>query len=181
MWIEHAELQSKRPDLANQYANCFYSCRFCNQARGTKPSLDDQQVLLLNPCMVPWGYHFERVADELQVRGESPNAAYTLDAYDLNEPRKVRMRRKRRTTLHDLLDLVTQRPPWHDRLLTRAIETGDPTLVDDAEEAWKLFRLAYKDLESFAPIPEDASEHCACEHTHHHSLPEALAEQIIQV
>jgi hypothetical protein len=181
MWIEHAELQSRRPDLANQYTNCFYSCRFCNQARGTKPSLIDYQVLLLNPCMVPWEFHFKRVDDELQVRYEDRNAAYTLEAYDLNEPRKVRMRKKRRTALHERLDLVTQSRPLHNRLLERAQETGDPTLVDDAKDAWDFFCLAYEDLKSFGGIPEDVSDRCACEHSQHHSLPEVLAEQMIRL
>ena len=78
-----------------------------------------------------------------------------------------------------IIALVNQKPPLYDRLLTRAAETGDPTLVDDAQEAWEYFRLAYKDLETFSPIPEDARD-CACGHTQHHSLPEVLAEQILQ-
>jgi hypothetical protein len=181
MWIEHAELQSERPDLANQYENCFYSCRFCNQARGARPSINKQLHQLLTPCAYPWRDLFDLVADEIQVRGKRPDASYTLEAYDLNEPRKVRMRRKRRTTLRERIDVVTESRPLHDRLLARARDTGDPTLVEDALEAWKHFHRAWRDLETFVAIPEDVNDHCACGHQRHHSLPEVLAEQTIKV
>jgi hypothetical protein len=181
MWIEHAELKSERPDLVSQYENCLYSCRFCNQARGTQPSVNEQRLRLLNPCLDPWREHFELVADEIQVRGESRDASYTLKAYDLNDPRKTRMRGKRHRTLRERLDMVTECQPLHRRLMARARDTGDPTLVDDASEAWEYFRRACRDLESFFAIPEDVSEHCTCGHQRHHSLPEVLAKQTIQM
>ena len=180
MWIEHAELESQKPDLANQYDNCFYCCRFCLQARGKRPMVNKQGQRLLNPCSDSWLDHFELVADEIQVRGEDQDAAYTLETYDLNDHRKIRMRRKRRTALRERLDLVTQSRPLYYRLLARAREIGDPTLVDDAYEAWTYLREAYKDLESFVAIPKDVNAYCACESQLHY-LPEVLAEQTIRL
>lgn len=181
MWIEHAELQSQEPGLAAQYENCFYSCRFCNEARGTSPRSDDG-VRLLNPCEDSWRDHFDLVDGELRVRGESADAAYTLRLYDLNDPRKMRMRGLRREVIRESLDVVREIRAWHDRLLERAKETGDETLVDEAELAWKIFSLARLNLERFTPIPEDASSTCTCRpQLSQHSLPEVLAEQTIRI
>ena len=177
MWIEHWALRSQEPALINSYENCFYTCRFCNEARGSSPLIDKQQRRLLNPCLVPWRDHFRLDMDQMYIHGDSNDAVYTYETYDLNDPRKVRMRRKRRESLSEHLDVVTESKTLHDKLLQLARDTGDPTLVDDAEETWNHFNYAYKDLERFSPIPEDASSNCVC--GQHHYLPEVLEEQIL--
>lgn len=181
MWIEHGALRSQAPDLANEYENCFYSCRFCNEARGSHPLVDEQQRRLLNPCEVGWRDHFELDGEVIRVRGEHSDAMHTHETYDLNDPRKVRMRRKRRKALSERLDVYSETKPLHDRLMQRARDTGDHTLVDDARIAWDNFRYACEDLLRFLPIPEDASRRCSCGNTQHHSLPEVLEEQLIAV
>lgn len=178
MWIEHGVLRSETPERINDYENCFYSCRFCNEARGTKPAVGDGHRLLC-PCQDAWRDHFALDGDEIRVRGESENAVYTNQAYDLNDPRKVRMRRARRRTLAERFAVVTEQPRLHDRLIELAVETGDPSWVDDAERLWNQFEDAFEDLMGFSPIPEDADASCTCGHTDHHSIPEVLDEQTI--
>jgi hypothetical protein len=181
MWIEHGTLRSQAPELANDYENCFYSCRFCNQARSSRPHIDEQQRRLLNPCEVSWQEHFDLDGVMIRVRGDHADATYTHETYDLNDPRKVRMRGRRRKTLSEMLAVISETKPLHDRLLQRALDTGDSTFVDDARIAWDNFRYACEDLLRFLPIPEDASRRCSCGHTQHHSLPEVLEEQLILV
>lgn len=181
MWVEHMELQSKKPKLANDYDNCVYACRFCNQARGTKPRMDALQRRLLNPCHTAWEQHFDLFEDEILLRKDDGDTVYTLDTYDLNDPRKVRMRRKRRTVLSERLDVMTHARPLHDRLIQRAKDTGDATLVDEAELAYKQFLQSSYDLLRFLPIPDDAKPSCTCKPPQHHTLPEVLQEQILQV
>lgn len=182
MWTEHGALRSQAPELAHEYENCFYSCRFCNEARGTHPLVDEQQRRLLNPCKASWREYFELAEDDaIRVKGEHADAIYTYETYDLNDPRKVRMRRKRRRALGERLDLFFETRPLHDRLMQRAQDTGDPTFVDDARIAWENFRYACEDLLRFLPIPEDASRRCACGPTQPYSLPEVLEEQLISV
>jgi len=65
----------------------------------------------------------------------------------------------------------------HERLMQRALDTGDPTLIDDAMLAWKHFIYAYEDLLRFQAIPEDANPLCACDVQN--SLPEVLEEQLM--
>ncbi len=40
MSTEHRVLRSVDPSGADDYANCYYACRFCNEARGTAPLED---------------------------------------------------------------------------------------------------------------------------------------------
>jgi hypothetical protein len=181
MQIEHHVPRSQAPEVANEYTNSFYICRFCNEARGAASLVSHDGRRLLNPCEIAWQECFELDGDEIRVVGGNPDAIYTLDVYDLNDPRKVRMRRKRRQTLSELVDVVTKARPLRDRLLQRAVETGDPTLVDDARTMWKNLLYARKDLLRFVPIPEDASPSCACGHNRHHTLPEVLEEQLLTI
>ena len=181
MWVEHVELRSEKPELANDYDNCVYACRFCNQARGAKPRIDGQHRRLLNPCHTAWGQHFNLLDDEIRLLDNEGDAIYTLTTYDLNDLRKVRMRRKRRTVLSERLEVVNQARPLHDRLMQRARDTGDPTLVDDAELAYSQFLQASNDLLRFLPIPDDAKQSCTCKPPQHYTLPEVLQEQILLV
>lgn len=179
--MEHGALRSQAPELADEYENCFYSCRFCNEARGSQPLVDDQRKRLLNPCEAAWGEHFELTEDEIRVKEDIPDAAHTHAVYDLNDPRKVRMRRKRRNVISERLEILSETRPLHDRLMQKAQKTGDPTLVDDAILAWENFRRACDDLLRFLPVPEDASRRCLCRHTRHHALPEVLEEQLVAI
>lgn len=181
MWIEHRAPRSRAPESVHEYENCFYSCRFCNEARGVRPVIDSKGRRLLNPCEVAWRELFELDEDEIRVVGNDPNAAYTQEAYDLNDRRKVRMRRKRRLVLGERLDLYTQTAALHDRLMQRARDTGDPTWVEDAQIAWENFLAAGEDLLRFVPVPADAAPRCACVEALHHTLPEVLEEQLLSI
>lgn len=181
MWVEHVELRSKQPELANDYENCLYACRFCNQARGSKPLVDSQRRHLLNPCHAAWGEHFDLNEDRIELRDDNGDTDYTFHTYDLNDVRKVRMRGKRRTVLSERLDVVTQTQPLHDRLMQRARNTADKSWVHDAELAYRQFRQACNDLIRFCPIPDDANRSCTCDTPQHQTLPEVLQEQLLLI
>jgi hypothetical protein len=97
MSIEHGELASAAPSRVNAYENCFYACRYCNQAREVKPLIDGQMRRLLNPCQHAWEEFFVLDGHEVRARADSPDAVYTIAAYRLNDARKrVRRRSGRR-------------------------------------------------------------------------------------
>lgn len=82
-WIEHLEPQHRAPELRNVYENCAYACRFCNNIRRTKPSVNASGARLLNPWRDAWGAHFRLREDRLEPihDGEAGrDANYTLHA-----------------------------------------------------------------------------------------------------
>lgn len=176
-WVEHHVPKSRLESGRNHYENCFYSCRFCNSAHGALPVVDPEGNRLLDPCRVAWGAFFELRDDELRPRDEG-DAAYTHRTYDLDEPRKMKLRKARRETLAAMNACLSQGRQVHDRLLERARDTADSSLVDLAQEAWELFELAGRQREHLVGIPQDADLVCACGHDRNCSLPEVLFEQL---
>lgn len=172
-WIEHHVPKSHEEGGRNQYENCFYSCRFCNSAHGALPVTDAEGRRLLDPCRVAWRDFFELRGDELQPRDEG-DAAYTYLTYDLDDLRKVTLRRKRRETLTEVYGYLSKGRDLHDRVLERARDDADPSLVDLAREMWGLFEQAAGQRERFAAIPAGAPS-CPCGPS---SLPETLSEQL---
>lgn len=178
--IEHAEPMSTHEELKSVYDNCFYSCRFCIISRGKAPVVDGQRRRLLNPCRDVWGEFFELRGDEIQPRRrDDSDAHYTLQVYDLNDPRKVAMRKHRRETIEECRRIVNEVQLHHDRALSRARDTGDPEMVDLARVLWQSLRSAYEDLERYVPVPLDADQVCRCGRTDHLSIPKVLEEQTI--
>jgi len=179
MWVEHFVPVSRSNARRNLYTNCFYACKFCNSARGNAPVADGQGPRLLNPCRDIWNRAFTLKDDEIRPLGNNPDAVYTCDTYDLNDPRKVTMRRSRREILTERLTVVKRGPRLHDRMMRRAVKSGDPTFVDDAKALWQGYKLAFADLERFTPIPHDADPRCRCGQARHRTLPRALKEQLV--
>lgn len=170
MSIEHFIPVHSAEVSGNQYENCFYTCRFCNLSRGSLPVVNAQGLRILNPCEVAWGDFFELRGDEILPR-DSADATYTHEIYDLNDPRKVALRRTRRENLTTVQAYLSES---HD-LLERAFENADPSMVDLAQELWRLANMAAKQRAQFAAVPVDAAE-CSCGAA---SLPEAFAEQLL--
>lgn len=180
--IEHRVPVSRDRSRRNDYSNCYYACRFCNIARGNRPIVDAWEHRLLDPCQDAWRDYFKLEADELSARGEYyADALHTLFSYDLNDERKVEMRRSRRETITECLDIVNRYDELQDRLLDLLRQKLDSTLLALSKELWGRFRDAYEDLERFSSVPEHADPACACGHDRHHSLPEVLQEQTIKV
>jgi hypothetical protein len=192
MTIEHfspasaANSPAEVEALVNDYRNCFYACRYCNGSRNAAPEVDRRGRKLLNPCSHAWGEHFILSDDDrlLPVPGDL-DAEYTAEAYDLNEARKLEMRRSRRQRTDESLALIDQGPGLLDALLASSMRLGpgarSAALLMAAESLRKAMLNAEQSLMRHAAIPEDADIECRCGHGDNLSLPPALEEQTIDI
>ena len=145
------------------YVNCLYVCRFCNRARGATPNVAlSRDSRLLNPCRDVWAEHFRVAGDEIEVQEGSADAAYTRDVYHLNDRRKVERRRHRRETIAECLDMLERGGAVIGRLLEEATVRYASDLVDEARFIEDALRMAWRDLQMFEVVPQDAPAHCAC-------------------
>jgi hypothetical protein len=181
MWIEHHVAQSEDPALADSYENCFYSCRFCNQARSNTPRRAGSRRLL-EPCAVPWGTHFTQHEEFLNPR--DPDAEYTEQVYDLNEPRRLTLRRARAGRLAEAFRVLRELPRRVSKLTQVAgmlsPEQGQE-LLDAAEDSRRLVEKAHQQLRRYRAIPVSASARCRCGTQDQCTLPAFLATQLLSV
>ena len=176
--VEHYALQSTSPEQAGTYANCFYACRFCNGSRSTRAA-ENGDAHLLDPCAATWASHFQLTNFELRPGDGDASAAYTHSVYDMDDPRKVQMRRDRFEAIEGALHLVSQVPALEAELLKLATGLGPSdakTLVDAAQELRRQLRCAFDDLARYAPVPRDADRPCSCSILEH-ALPQFLSDQ----
>lgn len=175
MSIEHLEPQARAPHLINEYANCAYACRFCNNVRRAQPSVHPSGARLLHPWRDAWGAHFRLHQDRLEPVHEGAagrDARYTIDVYRLNHERKVKMRWLRRKELECYLGLFE-----HDLAELRAIAAQQTSIVEKRKiAAWigrlrESRRLARDELARRRAIPVDAPARCRCGNGDHHALP----------
>ncbi|MCP3959108.1 MAG: HNH endonuclease [bacterium] len=165
----------------NLYPNCFYICRFCNRARSAAANVDPEDGRrLLSPTSSVWAEHFVVAGDEIEAREGSDDAAYTRDAYDLNDHRKAARRRYRREAIDECLAMVRESGSICRRLLEDAVATHKPELVDAAKAIEAGLRRAWRDLEVFEVVPPDAPSRCACD-VEAPSIPRLLEEQSIEI
>jgi hypothetical protein len=181
-WIEHFLPASLDPGKINQYENCFYACLFCNRSRGIAPPQDEAGRKLIDPCSQVWAERFFPTDDDLLLpdRGD-PDAVYTAEAYDLNDPRKVRRRRLRRERLAEWL-AVLKEGPRQVRSLIALAETvfslsESAFLLETAASLRNGILRAASEIQRYAAVPADADDVCRCEREEHHELPEWLATQ----
>lgn len=180
--VEHFVPCTTDPKLVNDYANCFYACRFCNLDRASQANVDPERGgRLLNPCNQMWAQCFERAGDELRPRDQDPDARYTHQIYNLDHPRKVSMRRFRRETLEAYLAVLQQGPPLYDRLMSRAIETAEPALISEAECLASYIQKAHDFLILYSIIPEDRRCPCSCGDAALCEIPEMLRAQALSL
>ncbi len=180
--VEHFVPVSYDEAAANEYRNCFYACRYCNQDRAARANVDPQSGgRLLNPCHVSWEDHFTVADDKMTPRDDDLDGLYTSQAYNLDHPRKVRMRRLRRKAVRELLQLLRKGRELHASLLERAVAEEDPALIEEARLLALFLRRAIEDLERFKVIPEDAKRPCICSDETLCTLPPVLDEQVIEV
>lgn len=123
--------------------------------------------------------------DSLQPFLGDLDAEYTAEVYDLNDVRKLAMRRSRRERMDEILALIDQGPGLLDDLLSNSIEQGtgarSAQLLLAAENLRKAMLRAEQSLMRHVAIPEDVGTECRCGHSQHHSLPPALEEQTIDI
>ncbi len=180
--IEHFVPVSYDEAAANEYRNCFYACRYCNQDRATRANVDSESgSRLLNPCHDPWQDHFRAADGRVTPRDDDPDGLYTYRVYNLDHPRKVRMRRLREKAIRELLQLLVKGRALHVRLLERAAAEADPALIEEARLLAIFLRRAGEDLERFEVIPHDARRPCICSDEALCTLPQVLDEQVIEM
>lgn len=185
-WIEHFQPTSLAPDRINEYENCFYTCLFCNRSRAAAPPEDVEGRKLINPVSHVWAEHFFPSSDGRLLPAEAdPDAAYTAETYDLDDPRKVRARRLRRERLSETLALLRDGPHRVAALLARseqAISAEESReLVEAAETLRDWILRASSELGRYALIPFDADGTCRCGRTDHHTPPAWLADQGLEI
>jgi hypothetical protein len=191
MTIEHIEPQSTAVERANEYQNCLYLCRYCNTSRSDWPRVNGEGHRLLDPTAAVWADHFGIDGDRLAPAPGDMDARYTHEVYDLDEPRKVFLRRERRERIEDALVLVREGPEERRFLLQKAIEIEARGGPDDAAEAARLRRgaelhrlsiaRAWKDLRRYRAVPEDHDKTCRCSQSRALRLPAALREQVVEL
>ena len=164
-WVEHFEPQSTHPSLKDIYENCFYACRFCNRARGTKPVQDDNGVRLLNPCEDAWADHFKVVDDSLIPTGA--RAIRTELAYRINADRNVRVRRKRREVITTRTQMLVDIAARVKKLSALSMSTNTEPDVRAMAVGWlrdlaAARAAAIQDLRRYINPPADRPRTCAC-------------------
>jgi hypothetical protein len=179
--IEHWIPQSEDATARNIYSNCFYICRLCNLARGASPN-EPEGCSLLNPCDRSWREIFLISRDELRPRNEEDrDAIYTIETYDLNDPKKVRLRRLRRLTIGQCLHFLKRTRSLESELLDAVEAGGGENLVRTAAMISQQRRRACRDLQKFRAIPEDFDSSCSCGYKGNHQLPSVLDEQTFEL
>lgn len=180
--VEHFVPVSHDEAAVNEYRNCFYACRYCNQDRASRVNVDPESgCRLLNPCHDGWGDHFSVMDGRLTPRDDDLDGLYTYRVYNLDHPRKVRMRRLREKTVPELLHLLRKGRELHARLLERVLVEANPELIEEARLLAQFLRRAAEDLGRFEAIPYDAKRPCICSDEALCTLPQVLDEQTIEV
>jgi len=181
MWVEHYVTQHQRPDLADTYSNCFYSCRFCNQSRSDTPHRRGARRLL-NPCTTAWSDHFELQGDHLVPT--SDDGRFTEEIYDLNEERRILLRQNRNKTLKAAIRLIVDGPRVIRGLQKEAEGLPWGPLRSQNFLAAQLLRTellnAHQEIRRFRAIPVDAPTECRGKDDER-VLPRFLQDQVIDV
>jgi hypothetical protein len=180
--IEHKAPRSREVGLINDYSNCFYACRFCNDARSDAPTSDQNARHLLDPCSTGWASRF-RLDGQSLVPCDG-DAEYTAETYDLNDPRKIVMRRSRAQAIGAARRVLAEMPARIRRLLQlvdRLSEAEQTVILDAAEHLQLQIVAARQELSRFVAVPHDADEECRCGSSIVLELPAFLAPQCAEL
>lgn len=180
--IEHFLPRSVDPRRVNDYGNCFYACKWCNQARSTKTNLDPDGSRILNPRCDVWSDHFYFDGRRLRARFGDPDAAYTAAVYDFRDLRKIRAWKECLGWLRKALQTIRDGPGEADLLEMGAKELrsqGDSPLADANDRQASDLRKKVKESRGalsrcFSAPPSDADLACRCHDLTMLSLPSWL-------
>ena len=165
MGVEHHVRREENPDRIDDYTNCFRACRFCNQARGTRDTVDAEGRTLLDPTTAPWGNHFKLSDDRLTRRHSTDaNATYTAECYDLEDPRKTWLRQQRRERIQDAVYMIREGMPVLKELryrISRALSDIE-ILRREEELITRYLQTALAVFQRYRAIPIDAPPSCRC-------------------
>jgi len=166
MTIEHRQGRRARPAAADLYRNCFLACRYCNEARATRPTRDRVGRKLLDPVSTPWASHFHAEHGRLKSRADDRDADYTHVAYDLDDERKIRKRLRRLERIPAALETATLGPRRAAMLVDLAAETESDVerreLLATARGLHIQAGFARSELRRYRLVPEDADRPCRC-------------------
>jgi hypothetical protein len=105
--------------------------------------------------------------------------------YDLNEPRKTRLRRMRRERIHEWVELLADGPRQVKALLDLSQQALSMEEARELVRAAELLRgcvlRASMELLRYTVIPKDSDTTCRCGRSDHHTLPAWLDEQTLWV
>ena len=179
--VEHISPQSVAPIRKNEYENCVYCCRYCNRARSAW-SIQGNVGRLLDPTKDAWATHFEAEGDRLLPVSGDGNALYTHDTYDLDDARKVRLRRCRRILIMDHCQFVENGFAPVAKLVELAEQNqNSPEIVESllscADRIRRSIFHAIEDLKGYRAVPPDADLECRCTTAEHRTLPAYLETQ----
>lgn len=136
---------------------------------------------LLDPCSPPWASHFRQDGDELHAT--TPDGAYTAEAYDLNQPVTIALRRDRREAIGESLQVLVEVPALLDGLMT-GIDLRSAReqrmLLDVAEQLHKALAAAQRTLIQLSAIPSDAGCECTCD-ANACELSDAVATTLLHI
>jgi 5-methylcytosine-specific restriction endonuclease McrA len=183
MQIEHWVPRSEDAQLINEYSNCRYICRFCNQARQSQV-VEGSDGTLLDPANASWSEHFSLSDDTLEVSdAEDVDAKRTLNVYDLNDDRKIKRRKVRRDRLEEHYKMLEEAADVRDQLQeeARKLATSDPKKASEklnqAELLNTVLEQSRKEILRFRVIPEDRPDNCKCQQDINLQLPQFLEQQ----
>jgi hypothetical protein len=182
--VEHLIARSHDASLIGVYVNVIYICRLCNGDRSDTEPEDDQSRRLLDPTRDVWSEHFRIEGDMLVPFEGDVDADYTADVYDINDPRKVRLRKRRRERRSDFLAVLNPRLARLAQLNFRDT-CGDPTEKGEIaqaistvhDEIARLCRLA----DQGAWVPDDAPTRCRCGRAAARTLPATYLRQVVEI
>lgn len=184
--IEHLVPRSLDDDLVGSYGNLIYICRLCNVARSDTPQIDDEGRRLLDPTRDVWADHFVLKDDELAPLDGDVDAAHTEDVYNINDARKVKLRRIRRERTNDIASLIRSAEmdlSWHHRSTGRLGAASTPGSAEAVlrcrERLEILYRRRRSDLAEW--VPSDAPKDCRCGRANARSLPPPYLRQVVEV
>jgi hypothetical protein len=152
----------------HSYANCLLICRLCNGKRGDRHAhRRPDGTRLLNPIDDVWAEHFVLVEDRLDPRDGDADAAYTRDAYGMNDDMHTLRRRKLRELLEERLEnLRRERAEIADideRLRGRSIDaTSSEWLLIARGRHVEAVRRALNALKDLSGVPFDCPASCRC-------------------
>lgn len=189
VWIEHLVLRSAGTVHPDDYANTFFSCRFCNNSRGDHyPRVDEHGRTLLDPTQTAWAKHFDQDNDAITPKPGDDDAMYTWIAYKLDHPKKIERRQWRRERIRLLRSMLEKIPIHIQQLHESAIKALEKENVQlaraklrDAQEWQRNLVASVKELRRYSAIPEDAPSTCRCKKDDLFQLPAWLIVQIVEV
>ena len=117
---------------------------------------------MLDPCSEPWAVHFRYDGDELVAL--TPEAAFTSEAYDVNDPVKVALRRGRREAIDESLHVLATAPALLEQLMVGIDfhpRAEQRLRLEVAEQLHRALAAARRTLLQLSAVPHDAQESCA--------------------